>query len=40
LAVKRLKEMGYENVLLMKEGLSQWKKRGYSVEKGSGWFPF
>jgi rhodanese-related sulfurtransferase len=35
-----LNELGYRNAVLMKDGLSAWKKAGYDVESGSGWFGF
>ncbi len=40
MAARRLNELGYKNAVLMKDGLSEWKKAGYPVEKRSGWFPF
>jgi len=38
LAAKALNDLGYKNAVSMKDGLSKWKKAGYPVESGSGWF--
>jgi rhodanese-related sulfurtransferase len=40
LATKRLNELGYKNAVLMKDGLSVWKKADYPVDSGGGWLPF
>jgi rhodanese-related sulfurtransferase len=38
LATRTLNDLGYKNAISMKDGLSAWKKLGYPVESGSGWF--
>ncbi len=40
MAARRLNELGYRNAVYMEDGLSVWKKAGYPVKSGGGWFSF